>query len=268
MPRAAPQFTSGVSLVEVYATVTDAQGEPIPGLSAGDFVVEEDGAPQAVQTFAHGEFPLALAVSLDRSFSMSRARLAGAAAAVQGLFRDLHTDDQAMLVAIGSETEVLAPLSRDRGAALSALGSLEPWGTTPLYDAMLSAIRSIQSASGRRALVLVSDGDERYSMAAASDVIEQVRHHDVLVYPVALSRRPSPVFAEVAALSGGRSFHVTDVRGLPAALAAIARELRTQYLLGYTPPTRVDARPGWRSIRVRVNRPNARVRARDGYLHP
>ncbi len=262
------QFASGVSLVEVYATVTGAKGELIANLTAADFVVEEDGVPQPVRAFAQGEFPLSLAIGLDRSFSVPSPRLSGIAAALEGFLRRLRPPDEAMLVGIGSETEVLAPLSRDRGPALRALARLDPWGTTPLYDAMLSSVDAIQSATGRRALVLVSDGVDRYSDASPATLVDTVRRRDVLVYPVTLSRRPPSVFAEVAAVSGGRSFQVRDPRGLPAALDTIANELRAQYLLGYDPPAGEPGRAGWRSIKVRVDRPGVVVRARDGYLHP
>jgi Ca-activated chloride channel family protein len=260
------QFASGVSLVEVYATVTDAKGEPVANLTASDFVVEEDGVPQEVRAFAQGEFPLSLAIGLDRSFSVAPARLSGIAGALQGFLRSLRSQDEAMLLGIGSETALLAPLSRDREPALGALSRLDPWGTTPLYDAMVSAVDAIQPARGRRALVLVSDGVDRYSDASPATLVDTVRRRDVLVYPVTLSRRPPAVFAEVAAVSGGRSFQVRDPRELPAAFETIARELRAQYLLGYDPPADGSRRPGWRSIRVRVTQPGVVVRARDGYL--
>ena len=73
-PALYAQFTSGVNLVEVYATVTDRQGEPVTGLTAGRFPVSEDGARQTITTFAAGEFPLAVAIGLDRSFSMGVTR--------------------------------------------------------------------------------------------------------------------------------------------------------------------------------------------------
>ena len=168
-----------------------------------------------------------------------------------------------MLLAIGSETDVLAPLSRDRGAALAALAHMEPWGTTPLYDAALSSVDAIQAASGRRALVLLSDGGDRYSRTTASELVDRVRRRDVLIYPIALARNRPPIFAELAAVTGGRSFHVPDARALPAALSAIAKELRFQYLLGYGPSA--PEHSGWRSIHVTVKRPRVRVRARDGY---
>src|SRR5262245_16527967 len=148
------QFTTGVSLVEVYATVTDRHVEPITNLTAADFRVMQDGAPQTITAFAAGEFPLAVAIGLDRSFSMGGKgnRLSVAKSAARSFVDALRNDDQLMVVAIGSDTEVVAPLSTDHAAARAAIDRLEAWGTTPLYDAALVALDAIQSAKGRRAL--------------------------------------------------------------------------------------------------------------------
>ncbi len=259
------QFVSGVSAVEVYATVTDSKGEPVRGLTAADFRVEEDGRPQAIQTFAAGEFPLALAIGVDRSFSVPRDQLDAAATAARSFVQRLRPSDQVMVLAIGSEVEAISALSTNHGAATAALERLEPWGTTPLHDATLNALDAIQSASGRRALILLSDGEDRYSAASADAVVAEARRRDVLVYPIATGRKRPPMFVELASVTGGRSFHAAERRALEAALDSIARELRSQYLLGYT-PSADDVRRGWRSIRVTVSRPDARVRARDGYF--
>jgi Ca-activated chloride channel homolog len=267
-PATPAQFASGVSLVEVYATVTDAHGELVQGLTQPDFTVEEDGRSERIVTFAAGELPLALAVAIDRSFSVSKARLAAGASAVRGWLRELRPQDEVMLLAIGSEVEVLAPLSSDRRPAIAALSGLQPWGTTPLHDGVLAALSSIEGGRGRTALVLLSDGDDRFSRATATDVIERARGADVLVYPIALGRQRPPLFAELATVTGGRSFESNDLARLPSTLTSIARELRFQYLLGYTPSRAAEERPGWRSIRVTVNRANVRVRARDGYIVP
>lgn len=262
---AADQFSSQIDVVEVYATVTDPRGEPVTGLAQTDFRVEEDGESQPISVFAAGDFSVALAIGLDRSFSMAGERLTAAASAVRDLLGQLRRDDQITLLAIGSVPEVLVPLTTDRGQAALALTRLEPWGTTPLYDATVSAIDAIQSAGGRRALILLSDGSDRYSTLTAGQAIDHARARDVLIYPVALGRTQPGVFAELASATGGRSFHAADVKRLPAILRAIARELRSQYLLGYVPMIKPEERGGWRSIRVTVSRPNARVRARDGY---
>jgi Ca-activated chloride channel family protein len=261
------QFTSGVNLVEVYATVTDRAGEPVAGLTAADFSVSEDGAPQAITAFAAGEFPLAVAIGLDRSFSMGDAsnRLGVAKSAARTFIGALRKTDQVMVIAIGGENDMVAPLSTDHAAALAAIDRLDAWGTTPLYDAALSALDRIQSASGRRALVLLSDGTDRYSDTRAADLVDQARRRDVLIYPVALGAARPPVFAELAAATGGRSFHAREPRELASTMAVIARELRFQYLLGYV-PSRQSTGSGWHAIDVNVDRPGLRVRAREGYF--
>lgn len=262
--NARAQFSSGVSLVEVYATVLDQKGEPVGDLPVDAFTVEEDGRPQTIATFSSGNLPLALAVGIDRSFSVSSERLSQVTVAVQRFLGNLTPADRVALLAIGSEVEVLSPLSNDRRAAYDALVGLRPWGTTPLHDAVVEAVDAIQPAAGRRALILISDGSDRYSETSAAAMLGHARTRDVLVYPVALGRRQPDVFVELATLTGGRSFAVPDLGTLPRVLETIARELRHQYLLGYAPAG--SPRPGWHSITVRANRPGVRVRARNGYV--
>lgn len=259
------QFSSRVSLVAVYATVLDEQGRPVTGLPQDAFVVEEDGRPQEVQAFAAGDVPLSLAIAVDHSFSVSRRQLRDVIDATQRLIGELRPDDRVLLLGIGSQVEVLAPLSLDHRPAFDAAARLEPWGTTPLFDAAKEAIAAIDAASGRRALILVSDGADRYSASTAADAVDFARRHDVLVYPVTLGRRQTPALAEVAAVTGARSAAVEKSELLASVLSGIASELRAQYLLGYAPRSD-EAGAAWRSITVRVNRPGLRVRARDGYV--
>ena len=261
------QFTSGVNLVEVYATVTDAQWRAMAGLTAADFQVAEDGAPQTISAFATGEFPLSVAIGIDRSFSMGDRsnRIGVARSAARALVGALRPDDQLMILAIGGETAVVAPLSTDRRAALSAIDRLDAWGTTPLYDATLSALDAIQPARGRRALVLLSDGADRYSTTTAAELVDRAREHDVLVYPVAIGAVRPPVFAELAAATGGRSSFASEPAALIATMKTIADELRSQYLLGYVPLRARAGERSWHAIDVSVRRAGARVRSRDGY---
>ena len=262
------QFTGGVNLVEVYATVTGAQGRPVTGLTAADFRIAEDGASQAISAFAAGDFPLSIAIGLDRSFSMAGRdnRLGVAKSAARALVGALRPGDQVMVVAIGGETAVAAPLSTDRGAALAAIAGLDAWGTTPLYDATLEAIAAIQPARGRRALVLLSDGTDRFSDTTAADLVDRARRDDVMIYPVAIGDARPPLFAELAAATGGRSFFVREPAALIATMTEIAAELRSQYLLGYVPSREGAAQPSWHAIDVTVGRADVTVRARDGYL--
>ena len=264
---ATAQFASRVNVVEVYASVTDRAGEPVTGLTREDFVLRENGALQEVTTFAAGEFPLTVALALDRSFSMASKRLAVATGAAGAFLGELRPTDESMVIAIGSEVEVVAPRSTDRAAQQAALARLDTFGTTSLHDAIVAALDAMEDAKGRRALVLLSDGDDRFSKATAADVLSRARRTDVLVYPIALGRTRPQLFAELAALTGGRSVHAREPKLLTDTLRAIARELRHQYLLGYSPAQPIVAgQEEWRSIAVTLKRPELRVRARDGYL--
>ena len=272
-PGLSAQFSSGVNIVEVYAAATTSDGNPVTGLRREDFTVLEDGRPQTVTAFAEGDFPLSVAIAVDRSFSMAprrgsgRPQLMSPGGGARTFLSELRPQDESMIVAIGSEIEVVAPLSTDRSAQTQAVQALTPWGTTGLYDAIIASIDAIQAAKGRRALVLLSDGSDRYSKASASDALARARHSDVMVYPITIGSAPPPLFAELATLTGGRSFHPRDAAQLDTVMKTIANELRHQYLLGYTPSRSiVRGDEQWRTIAVRVTRPSVTVRARDGYL--
>jgi len=262
------QFASRVQLVEVYATVTDAQGEPVTGLRQDDFDVYENDAPQEITAFAAGEFPLTVALGVDRSWSMAGEPLRLAKQASEAFLRALKTGDRSMVVAISNEADVIAPLSTDRAAQARAIDALDPWSTTALHDAIIATLNRLEPEEGRQAIVVFSDGVDRYSQATAADVLDRARRANALIYPIAIGKTRAPLLAELAVLTGGRSFQLRDARDLDRTLATIARELRYQYLLGYAPADPIE--PGtheWRAIRVTLKRPRPglRIRARDGY---
>jgi Ca-activated chloride channel family protein len=263
----ASQFTSGINLVEVYASVTDERGLAITGLKQADFELRENGVLQTISNFTAADFALSAAVAIDRSFSVSGTRLSLAKSAAQAFLGELRPSDEAMVIAIGSEVGVVARLSTDRAAQRGAINRLDAFGTTGLHDAIIRAIDDVQPARGRRALIVLSDGNDRYSEATAADALERARKSDVMIFPVAIGATRPPLFAELATLTGGRSFHARDGAALDDTLRSIARELRQQYLLGYTPlAPPVAGSNEWRAIAVTVKRPGAIVRARDGYL--
>jgi Ca-activated chloride channel family protein len=265
---AVPRFSSSVQAVEVYATVTDRAGEPVTGLRAGDFQLDDDGQPQAITTFAEGAFPLTVALGVDRSLSMAGEPLRLARRAAESFLRQLQPGDRSMVVAIGAEADVVAPLDASRDTQLEAVRSLDAWSTTALRDAIVKTLDRLAPEPGRQAFVVFSDGTDRYSDVSAAAMLERARTGSALVYPIVLGRAPVSVLSDVARLTGGRTVALRDARGLEAALGSIARELRHQYRLGYAPAATAD--PGrWHPIRVRVRDEGARgwrVRARDGYV--
>ena len=263
---AAAQFTSSVNLVEVYASVVDASGQPIRGLRQEDFEVLEDGQPQAISAFTAGDFPLTVAVALDHSFSMAGAPLAAVKRATRSFLGALRPEDEAIVLGISSQVDVVATPRQSRREQVNAVEALTAWGTTTLHDAILAAIESVDGSRGRRALVILSDGDDRYSDASAAEATARARRSNVIVYPVALGKLRPPLFAELSTLTGGRSYHARELQGLDETMTTIAAQLREQYLIGYSPSrSPVAGANEWRSIAVTVKKPGATVRARDGY---
>ena len=263
------RFSSNVQAVEVYATVTDASGEPVTGLRAGDFQLDDDGRSQAITTFAEGAFPLTVALGVDRSLSMAGEPLRLAKLASQTFLRQLKPGDRSMVVAISNNAEVVAPLSNDHAGQAQAIAALDAWSTTSLNDAVIAALDRLEPEKGRQALVVFSDGVDRYSRATSGQVIARARRSQALVYPITIGRNRAPAAVELATLTGGRSFLLRDAKELEPTLSTVARELRYQYLIGYAPSNPV--RPGsheWRAIRVAVKNQTSgiRVRARDGYI--
>ncbi|HZI80020.1 MAG TPA: VWA domain-containing protein [Vicinamibacterales bacterium] len=261
------RFSSGVQAVEVYATVTDGAGEPVTGLRADDFQVDDDGRPQAITTFAEGAFPLTVALGVDRSLSMAGEPLRLARRAAQSFLRQLRPGDRSMVVAINADAEVVASLDVPRDAQMQSIAALDAWSTTALRDAVVKTLDRLAPESGRQALVVFSDGTDRYSQVTAAEMLDRARRGSALVYPIVFGRTAVPALSDAARLTGGRAFVLRDARELDGALGSIARELRHQYLLGYAPAG--AAEPGrWHPIRVRVRGPQAgswRIRARDGY---
>jgi Ca-activated chloride channel family protein len=262
------RFSSQVQLVEVYATVTDSAGELVTGLRQGDFAVFENSQPQQISTFAAGEFPLTVALGVDRSWSMAGKPLELAKQASRSFLNQLKPNDRSMVVAISNTADVIAPLSSDRFTQARAITALEPWSTTALRDSIIAALDRLETEPGRQALVLFSDGEDRYSAASEADVVARARRSNALIYPITIGKQRPATLAELAVLTGGRSFQLKDASELERTLSTIAKELRYQYLLGYAPSQPID--PGvheWRSIRVTLtgNRPGLLVRARDGY---
>lgn len=274
LPRP-PLFRSQVSLTTVTATVLDRNGALVIGLPREAFDVYEDGNLQPIAHFTNERVPVSLAVLLDVSDSMFGQRMTDAREAIARFVADLlERGDEYAIVAFNHRQQVLTTWTSDASLASPAMAMLRPFGSTAIYDAIVSALPLADVRTRQRsALLVISDGADTASDITLRDARSALLRSDAFVYAVGLdsaNRRPinaavnSAALAEITDQSGGRTKVVGTSADLSAALNEIAEELNSQYLIGYTSPKPDDGE--YHTIRVRVRGTDHRVRARNGYV--
>ncbi len=269
------RFQSGVDLISVTATVVDSEGHLVSGLPVEAFEIFEEGERQTITQFTNERVPVSLAVLLDVSDSMFGQRLVDARSAVERfLFELLDANDEFSVVAFNHEPRVLTRWTQMPEAVRTAMATLKPFGSTAIYDAVLTALPMMNTRTKQRAAVLIiSDGADTASDAALREVRAALVRSDAFVYAIAVdppAKRAINETVNVSALneitggSGGNTELVHQTADLVTATARIADELNNQYVLGYYSPLALDG--SYRSIRVRATNPAHRVRARRGYI--
>jgi Ca-activated chloride channel family protein len=181
-------FHTSVDLINVAATVTDANGNFVKGLKQDDFIVYEDGKPQPVSQFEAERVPVSLGLALDTSGSMFGERIAAAQAALNRfLFDLLGPSDEVFLYRFDSKPELVQRWTADRAAVSRALGSVHPNGGTAMYDAVAEAIPLAQAGSRKKkALVIISDGNDTSSHLGLDPLHQMIRESEVLVYAIGI----------------------------------------------------------------------------------
>lgn len=259
------------------ATVRDADGRLVADLPASAFTIFEDGVPQPITQFTSERVPVGLGLLLDVSDSMFGQRILDARAAVERfLLESLSQDDALFVLTFNHQPRLLTTWTTPAEAMTvrQSLDSIRPSGGTAIYDAVLNALPVIdRRPRDRAALVIISDGADTASDTSLRDLRTALLRTDAFIYAVAIdsplrqaiNTRVNPeALAEITNQSGGRTEVVHDTTELAAATARIAEELNTQYVLGYSSPHPGDGR--FHGIRVRVDRPGYKVRARNGYV--
>jgi Ca-activated chloride channel family protein len=190
------RFRSGVELINVTATVTDDQGRFVSSLRKEDFIVYEDGAPQAVSHFSNERVPVSLGIALDTSGSMTPDKMSAARGAIDRFFYDLlGQDDEMFLYRFASVPQLVQNWTSDRRALSRALSSLYAGGGTAMYDAVAEAIPVAQSGRHRKkALVVVSDGNDTNSGTSVGELRQMIRESEVLVYAIGVDGRERETF--------------------------------------------------------------------------
>jgi len=270
-----PIFKSAIDLTTVTATVLNKEGALVSGLARDAFEVFEDGEPQVITQFTNERVPVSLCVLLDVSDSMYGRRIEDAREAVDQFVGNLlDRGDEFSILAFNHQQRWLTRWTSDAATASRVMLPLHPFGSTALYDAILAALPAMNARDRQRAAVLmISDGADTASDRTLRDVRAALLRSDAFVYAIAIDppdRRPINVTVNAAALSeitdqsGGRTRLVRSSGDLSTALAEIATELNSQYLIGYTSKSGADGK--YHSIRVRVRGTDDRVRARNGYV--
>ena len=179
-----PPFRAGVEVVNVTATVTDDLGRFVPSLTQDDFTVFEDGRPQEIVYFARERVPVSLGILLDVSGSMTPDKMASARDAINRfVFNLLGPEDELFFMAFASRAELMQPWTTDKRAIIQAVRSVTASGGTALYDAVDEALPLAQQGHHRKkALLVISDGNDTNSEVSLSRLREHVRESEVLVY--------------------------------------------------------------------------------------
>jgi Ca-activated chloride channel family protein len=265
-------------LVTLRATVTDAKGDYILGLDKTAFSIQDNDSPQNIAAFSDEDSPVSVAVVFDVSGSMNEAKTAQAKQALAGFIQTSHPRDEFFLVSFDSRAHLLLARSRDGDAVLNKFIYFQTGGQTALYDALYLGLEKVShGAYPKRAILLITDGEDNDSRYTFKEVRQALRESDVGVYTIGIRagflQTKASVAAEIdlrnlAAVSGGEAFFPRDSRDMDEAFERIALELRHQYSIAYRPE---DFAPDgkWHRLKIRVTQADGGhhlvVRSRQGY---
>jgi Ca-activated chloride channel family protein len=279
-----PTFPVGIELIRLSVSVTDDRNHYVGGLAESDFAVFEDGVRQELSFFTREPLPLSVALLIDCSASMDE-KLPVAQAAGVRFFRTLGPEDAGQVVQFNDRIVVLQDFTSARAPLEEAINRTTAAGPTALYNALYVTLKQLRSHGSpgsprRRAIVLLSDGEDTASLASDDQVLEQARQAEIGVYAIALrpgrpQDRQRQAFSQatyflkaLARETGGQAYFPDSLSELDGVYGRVAEELRTQYTLGYVSSnTRRDGK--WRRIVIRtLGREDLQVRHKLTYQAP
>lgn len=268
-----------VDLVTLTLTVTDLYGRLVSGLSKKDFTIYDNNKQQEITFFSDSDAPVSVGIIFDVSGSMTGEKIRKARTALSRFINTSHPSDEYFLIAFNSRAQLLLDRTRDGDAVLQKLTLVNPTQNTALYDAVYLGIERVtRGAHRKKALMIISDGQDNASRYNFGEVRRLMKESDVVTYSVgilgggdsasSLGMQGQAFLDELSSVSGGKSFYPTTAVEMDEIFERIALELRHQYTIGYTP---ADFQPDgkWRKVRVNVKPPRGMrrltVRSREGY---
>ena len=266
-------------LVTLTLTVTDLYGRYVSGLTKKAFSVADNNQDQDITFFSDSDAPVSVGILFDVSGSMSGDKIQKARKALEKFIATSHPSDEYFLIAFNSRAQLLLDRTRDGEAVLRQLTLVEPKQNTALYDAVYLGVDKVtRGAHQKRALIIISDGQDNASRYNFNEVRRLMKESDVVTYAVGIlggadatsmtGMQGQAFLDELTSVSGGKSFYPQSDVEMDEIFERIALELRHQYSIGYTPK---DFQPDgkWRKVKVKVKPPRGlprlTVRSRDGY---
>lgn len=261
-------------VVSFTVSVTDQEGRFLPGLTKQDFKVMDGRVIQEISHFSDTDAPATVGIVLDLSSSMSVDKINRAKEALARFIQTTHRDDEYFLIGFRDNAEVLLDRTNDSEALLQKVASLRPEGETALYDGVSLALTQVaQGKYAKRALIVISDGEDNHSRTTFNQLRHQLQEANVTIWTVLIGpllprSNGGAVMDKLAAVSGGKSFFPRNGEKMSEDFEQIALELRRQYSIGYTPSNLVD-NGKWHRIKVEVvpvaTARHTVVRTREGY---
>jgi len=267
---AAPVFAVHIDAVQLIVTVSDSRNRYTHGLPQSAFHVLEDSVAQSISSFTAEDAPLDLVVAIDISSSMAPA-MPKLKEAVKEFLVAMPPRTSATVLAFNDMIFQLASPSTRPDERAAAIDRLVAHGATSLYDVVASGIALVEQRSGRKALIVFSDGKDEGSRVSIDEVERRLQATDAMLYMIGQGRgveleELKTVMRRLVAPTGGRALFTNKIEELRGTFADLVNELSHQYLLAYTPTnTHQDGR--WRRIKVDVDG-HHQVRTREGYRAP
>ncbi|MCH7746694.1 MAG: VWA domain-containing protein [Acidobacteria bacterium] len=278
-----PAFRTGVDLVSLNVTVTDGDNRYVTDIEQASFQLYEDGALQDITFFTRTQLPIALALLMDTSASMTD-KMSTAQEAAIGFAERLRDEDQASVIDFDSRVNILQDFTNSLDDLTAAIRQTSAGGSTSLYNAIYISLKELGKVGAttvdeirRQAIVMLSDGEDTSSLVDFDEVLELAKRSNTVIYSIGLRsrdirtrrgfREADFVLRQLAQETGGRAFFPERADDLPEIYERISDELSSQYTLGYISKNPLqDGR--WRRIVVRVDRPNVAARTKQGYYAP
>jgi Ca-activated chloride channel family protein len=272
-------LSTNTDLVNLTVTVTDTYGRYVSGLNKNAFAIFDEKQPQEITFFSDDDAPVSVGVIFDVSGSMSGDKIRRARDALSRFIQTSHNSDEYFLIGFNQRAQLLLDKTRDGNAILDKLTFVQTRGQTALYDACYLGVEKVQrGAHPKRALLLISDGQDNNSRYTFSELRKLLKESDVTLYGIgilsgsdagsSMGMEGQGTLDELANVSGGKAFFPRSAAEMDDIFEQIALELRHQYSIGYRPPNFVSDGK-WHKIKVKVTPPRGLprlfVRSKEGY---